>query len=146
MKPLAQSLWSSAVLPLCQCALASIWKKTVLDLKGGRRGAAMTCQSQWAKQPGELGECQPWGLSGPTGPGRNYICLLLLKVKVLVAQSGPTLHHPMGCSPPGFPVHGILQATGVGCHALLQGIFLTHWLNLGLPLCRQILYSLSHYI
>ena len=33
---------------------------------------------------------------------------------------------------------------GVGCHALLQGIFPTQELNPGLPYCRQILYSLSH--
>ena len=34
--------------------------------------------------------------------------------------------------------------TGVGCHFLLQGIFLTQGLNLGLPHCRQMLYCLSH--
>ena len=34
--------------------------------------------------------------------------------------------------------------TGVGCHALLQGTFLTQGLNPGLPHCRQILYHLSH--
>ena len=34
--------------------------------------------------------------------------------------------------------------TGVGCHALLQGIFLTQGSNLGLPHCRWILYHLSH--
>ena len=34
--------------------------------------------------------------------------------------------------------------TGVGCHFLLQGIFPTQGLNLGLPHCRQILYRLSH--
>ena len=41
---------------------------------------------------------------------------------------------------------GILQAknTGVGCHALLQGIFPTQGLNPGLPHCRRILYHLSH--
>ena len=33
--------------------------------------------------------------------------------------------------------------TGVGCHPLLQGIFLTQELNLGLLHCRQILYQLS---
>ena len=33
---------------------------------------------------------------------------------------------------------------GVGCHSLLQGIFLTQGLNLGLPSFRQILYCLSH--
>ena len=32
------------------------------------------------------------------------------KVKVLVAQSCPTLCDPMNCSPPGSFVHGILQA------------------------------------
>ena len=34
----------------------------------------------------------------------------LQKVKVLVAQSCPTLCDPMDCSPPGSSVHGILQA------------------------------------
>ena len=34
--------------------------------------------------------------------------------------------------------------TGVGCHFLLQGIFLTQELNLGLLHCRQILYQLSY--
>ena len=34
--------------------------------------------------------------------------------------------------------------TRVGCHFLLQGIFLTQGSNLGLLLCRQILYHLSH--
>ena len=29
----------------------------------------------------------------------------------------------MDCGPPGSSVHGILQATGVGCHAVLQGVF-----------------------
>ena len=34
--------------------------------------------------------------------------------------------------------------TGVGCHFLLQGIFPTQGLNLGLLHCRQMLYHLSH--
>ena len=33
--------------------------------------------------------------------------------------------------------------TGVGCHVLLEGIFPTQGLNLGLLHCRQILYNLS---
>ena len=40
----------------------------------------------------------------------------------------------------GFPG----KNTGVGCHFLLQGIFLTQGSNLGLPHCRQILYCLHH--
>ena len=34
--------------------------------------------------------------------------------------------------------------TRVGCHFLLQGIFPTQGLNLGLQHCRQIIYYLSH--
>ena len=34
--------------------------------------------------------------------------------------------------------------TGVGCHALLHGLFPTQGLNPGLPHCRQILYCLSY--
>ena len=64
----------------------------------------------------------------------------------LVAQSCPALLDLMDCSPPGSSVHGDSPGknTGVGCHALLQGIFPTHGLNLGLPHCRWILYYLSH--
>ena len=40
-----------------------------------------------------------------------------------------TLCNPMDCSPPGSSVHRILQAR-MGCHALLQGIFLTQGLHL----------------
>ena len=49
------------------------------------------------------------------------------------------------CSP-GFSVHWESRGknTGVGCHFLLQGIFLPQGLNLGLLHCRQILYQLSH--
>ena len=36
------------------------------------------------------------------------------------------------------------KITGVGCHFLLQGIFPTQRSNLGLLLCRQMLYCLSH--
>ena len=52
----------------------------------------------------------------------------------------------MDCSPPGSSVHGISWAkdTAMGCRFLLQGIFPTQRLNLGLLHCRQILYHLSH--
>ena len=64
----------------------------------------------------------------------------------LVAQLCPTLCNPMGCSPPGSSVHGDSPGKnpGVGCHALLQGIFPTQGLNSDLQHCRQILYHLSH--
>ena len=46
----------------------------------------------------------------------------------------------------GTSVHGDSPGknTGVGCHALLQGIFPNQGSNPGLPHCRQILYPLSH--
>ena len=65
-----------------------------------------------------------------------------------------TLCDPVDCSLPGssffffsrlfcpwdFPG----KSTRVGFHCLLQEIFLTQGLNLGLPHCRQTLYHLSH--
>ena len=46
-----------------------------------------------------------------------------------VAQSCLTLCDPMDCSPPGSAVRRDRKNTGVGCHDLLQGIFLTQGLN-----------------
>ena len=64
----------------------------------------------------------------------------------LVAQSCPTLCDPMDSSTPDSSVHGDSPGknTGVGYHALLQGIFLTQGWNPGLPDCTWILYCLSH--
>ena len=76
-----------------------------------------------------------------------HVCVCVcVCVCMLVAHSCPTLCNPMDCSLPGSSVHGISQGknSGVGCHALLQGIFLTQGLNLGLLYCRQIIYHLSH--
>jgi len=54
----------------------------------------------------------------------------VVSVWMLSCFSCVTLCNPLDCSPPGSSVHRILQArTLVGCHALLQGIFLTQGLN-----------------
>ena len=58
-----------------------------------------------------------------------------------------TLCDPMDCSLPDSSDCGILQArknSGVDSYSLLQGIFLIQGLNLGLLLCRQFVYCLSH--
>ena len=67
-------------------------------------------------------------------------------VLCLVAQSCPTLCDPMGCRLPGSSVLGDSPGknTGVGCHALLWGVFPTQGLNPGLLHCRHILYHLNH--
>ena len=75
----------------------------------------------------------------------------------VLAQLCPTLCDSMDCSPPGSSVHGIFQVrnTGVGCHSLLQGLFLTQgsnpylsffWICISCISCtgRMILYHLSH--
>ena len=72
---------------------------------------------------------------------KNMWCVLCL-----VTQFCPTLCNQMGCSQPSSSVHGDSSGknTGVGCYALLEGIFSTWGSNPRLPCCRQILYHLSH--
>ena len=90
---------------------------------------------------------------------RNFSCTLLFifkhfwkklicnEVKSEVTQSHPTLCDPMDCSLPCSSIHGIFpgKSTGVGCHFLLQKIFPTQGLNLGLLHCSQMLYHLSYH-
>ena len=62
------------------------------------------------QQPTRL--LRPWDSPGKnTGVGCHFL-LQCMKVKSQseVAQSCPTLHDPMDCSPPGSSIHGILQA------------------------------------
>ena len=42
------------------------------------------------------------------------------------------------------PWNSLGKNIGVGCRSLLQGIFPTQGLNLGLLYCNQILYHLNH--
>ena len=72
--------------------------------------------------------------TGPPGKPQQKVC------EVKVAQSCPTLRDPMGYSPWNSPG----QNTGGGSLSLLQGIFPSEGLNLGLLYCRGILYQLSH--
>ena len=86
---------------------------------------------EWSHQKG----------SSPPPPPAPALCVLCL-----VTQSCPTLCDPMDCSPPGSSVHGDSPGknTGVGCHALLQGIFPTWGSNPDLLHCWQIIHCLSH--
>jgi len=69
-----------------------------------------------------------------------------LSVLCLVSQSCSTLCDPwiVACQAPLSMEISPGKNTGVGCHALLQGIFPTEGLNPGLQHCRGILYCLSH--
>ena len=70
------------------------------------------------------------------------LVLILLQVKVKVAQSFLTL-----CDPHGLysPWNSPGQNAGVGSFSLLQGIFPTQALNPGLLHCRRILYQLRFF-
>ena len=70
---------------------------------------------------------------------------ILCTVLCLAAQSCWTLW-PHGLHLPGSFVHGhsLGKNTGVGCHALLQGILPAQGSDPGLLYCSQVLYWLSH--
>ena len=76
-------------------------------------------------------ECELW-LSRARGThfrADDFVCLCVKSLQLC-----PTLCDPMDCNPPGFSVYGDSpdKNTGVGCCALLQGIFLTQGSNPGL--------------
>ena len=64
----------------------------------------------------------------PLGPGDWSVCVYVCAI----AQSCPTFCDPVDYSLPGSSVHGIFPGknTRMGCHFLLQGIFLTQGSNL----------------
>ena len=107
------------------------------------RNYPQDCQLEGMYQvpPGTLDILTPWHLEsrasgGVRGEGwrKEGRSGWSYSVKVLVAQSCPTLHNPMDCSPARLlcPWDFPGQNTGVGCHSLLQGIFPTQGWNLGL--------------
>ena len=75
---------------------------------------------------------------------QEWNCWIMLLC--LVAHLCLTLWDPMDCSLPGSSVHGDSAGknSGVGCHALLHGIFPTQGSNPGLPHSMRVLYLLSH--
>ena len=82
--------------------------------------------------------------------GAEYVCILFEKSKPrresesIVTQLCLTLCNPMNIAPRVLsPWDSSDKNTGVGCCALLQGIFPTQGSVPGLLHCRQILYCLS---
>ena len=67
-------------------------------------------------------------------------------IYVLILSVCLTICDPMDRNLPGSSVHEDAPGknTGMGCHALLQGIFPTQGLRPDLLHCRWILYHLSH--
>ena len=78
----------------------------------------------------------------------NFMFIILdnfSKKKINSCSVVPDSLQPMDCSLPKllWPQNAPSKNTGVGCLALLQGIFSTQGLNPGPLHCRQILYYLS---
>ena len=73
------------------------------------------------------------------------LCCILCSVASVSSVVSDSLW-PHGLQPARLlcPQNSLSRNTGVGCHSLLQGIFLTQGSNPGLLHCRQILYCLSH--
>ena len=69
---------------------------------------------------------QPHCLHGFAFYRMSYVCMHAKSFQLCLTPC-----NPMDCSPPGCPVHGDSPGknTGVGCHALLQGIFLIQGSN-----------------
>ena len=66
------------------------------------------------------------------------MCWLLSCVRLFATPWSVTFQGPLGIFPG--------KNTGVDCHFLLQGIFLTQGLNPRLSHCRQTLYCLNHHM
>ena len=108
---------------------------------------------------GEVGSIPGWGRSPGEGNGNpcQYSCLEnsmdsgawwatvhgVTKSRTWLKQLNNSINFTLLCCAVLCLV-AQLHLTGVGCHALLQGIFPTQGLNPGLLHCRWILYHLSH--
>ena len=96
---------------------------------------------------GQVGGGSWWGtamsVSATSKGTRTHACVCTLPNNTCVracvhvcsvSTSCPTLCNTVDCSPPGSSLHGDSPGknTGVGCHALLQGIFPSQGSNLRL--------------
>ena len=101
--------------------------------------------------PGDLMDpgIKPSSFTSPALAGRFFFCFFFLPLAPVWKWSRSVTSsslQPHGLWPTRLlhPWDFLGKSTGVGCHFLLQGIFLTQEWNLGLLHCRQMLYHLSH--
>ena len=88
-------------------------------------------QSTWCKLPGWMYHKLESRLPGEISTTSDMQIIPIAGTCMLSCFSHVQLCSPLDCSPPGSTVQGILRLknTGVSCHALLQGIFLTQRWN-----------------
>ena len=90
-----------------------------------------------SKQHSDGGQISDANVSFSPAPTRCCGCLVAQSCLILRPHGLPPARLLCPWDSPG-------QDTGVGCHSLLQGIFLTQGSNPGLLHCRWTLYPLSH--
>ena len=112
----------------CVMPVTCVESKYLLFLEGTRMSAQCIQQRTECPQAGVQRTCCP--LSACVYGSRSVVSDSLLSW--MAAHQIPPFMGYLG------------KNTGVGCHALLQGIFLTQESNPGLLPCRQILCGLSH--
>ena len=131
LKPSAGKVLGEDILPGAPPAILWLWGMILLII-------------HWGYQSGKMERSQgSFRYSIP----RHLFSLFRLLINVIcacsVAQLCSTLCDPLDCRPPGSSVHVDSPGTNtrVGCHALLQGIFLTQGSNPNLLHCRWILHN-----
>ena len=116
------ALWSSRILN----QMFKLYPKTAgVENRPYRSSTETGCTRRLHSQHG--GDCNHCS-AGAFG----YLCHRAFRMHAKSPQSCPTLRDPVDCSPPGSSVlrNSPGKNTGVGCHALLPGIFPTQGLNL----------------
>ena len=116
-----------------------------MKFKPKQTGFKACLLNSWTTLPPELRrECLLWGYWHELTDSVPY-SKDLVKVKVLITQSCPTLwYHGLSPTRLLYPWNSPGKNAGAGCHSFLQGIFPTKGSKPDLPHYRQILYHLSH--
>ena len=123
------------------------------QVRAGPWGGALHSQmsgEEWGGSGGTTPQSKQAGLRANQEKAPNRLRLLLLcSPSIWAVLTHSVVSNSLrlrGYSLPGFSVRRDSpgENTGVGCHALLQGLFPTQGLNPGLLHCEWILYHLSH--
>ena len=127
-------------------ARIEFWKTPMIKWLTEEEDPAKELNRQRSKEGKQEMKClETWEKTLPQEKRNNQQCQSVLSF-CLVTQLCLTLFNLVDCSLSSSSVHGDSPGlnTGMGCHALLQGIFQTQGSNPGLPHCRRVLYHLSY--
>ena len=139
---------SLLLLPPIPPSIRVFSNESTLRIRWPKYGSFSFSISPSSEHPGPISFRMDWlDLLAVQGTLRSLLQHHTSKASILwpSVQLCPTLYDSMDCGQAVSSVCGILQAIpGVGCHALLQGIFPIQGWNQGLLHCRWILNHLSY--